>query len=177
MKYLLLLAVIAAGGFVIFAHAQGGDAVVNPYAPDLTWEDLQAIYRRRDALAARWESTHRFHNCLEATKRDLWQGKRTLAAAADALCEAGTREGYTFDCVPHAGDLDLSKRERAALILLRHLREETGTAAVPSGRESVPDELRCELASWPGVNPATLETLATEDSWCAAPPPRDAPAP
>jgi hypothetical protein len=165
VKYLLLMMMVAAGGFLAFGCTQGEECA-NVYVPDLSWDEIREICQRREALEGRLRSTQRFHDSLGGIKRDLWRGKLTLAAAADALCEAGTREGHTFRRVLD-GEETLSQRERMALLLLRHLREEKSAGTAPSGRVSVADELGCELASWPGLNPAALDALAAEKDWVA----------
>ena len=164
MKYLLLMMVFAFGGLLVFGYAEGEDTVANIYVPEFTWEEIRAIYQRRTTLEAHSRSMQRFHACLEGVKRDLGRGKITLAAATTAVCQAGDREGRSFHCALHSSEAPLPKREQVALLLLRHLREEMPPGEGPLGRESVLDGLRCELGSWPGINPATLEALVAEET-------------
>ena len=165
MKYLLCLLMFAAGAFLAFGSRQE-EEFVNPHVPDLSWDDIRAIYRRRTTLREQWGSARRFHDCLAGIKCDLWRRRLTLAAAADALSEASIREGRDR-FVPNPAEEKLPLRERMALLLLRHLREDAPAWASPSERQTLQDEMRCELASWPGVQQATLAILADEDVWFA----------
>jgi len=58
-------------------------------------------------------------------------------------------------------------REALALVLLNHLREDLSGGTAPVGREAVPEDLRCELWSWPGVSATILDTLTEADAIAA----------
>jgi len=96
MKYLVLTVLLATAGFLVFAQTRDDEAAETTRVPAYTWDDLRAIDRQREALNERAHVVQRFHTCLERVKRDLWQGKTTLAAASDVLHEAARLDGDRF---------------------------------------------------------------------------------
>lgn len=167
MRYLFVSLLIGVGVFLVFVQTQGREAPGRPDAATLTWDDLRAIHGEREVLQARCRGEQRFCACLNSVKRDLWAGKTTLAGAAAAVHEAARAHHQTFLAVLRSRYPGLPVREAVALVLLTHLREESRGGTGPAGRESVPDCMRCELWSWSGVSPTTLDILTAEDAAAA----------
>jgi hypothetical protein len=167
MKYLLIpLLALFLGVFLTLARVSGGDTEDHACerVPDYSWNEIQAIWRQRDALQARGRASARFLAVLDAVKAQLWQGRLTLAAAADTLEEASRRDNPTFLAHRYRSRPELPRREALALALLAHLRVELEDRPARENPVATLAGLRGQLLSWPGVSPATLETLAAEEA-------------
>jgi len=174
VKYLLpYLIVFGALVGLAFAHWEPGSGLDEKRnvtrLPDYTWEEMRAIDEEAARVEERARGVFRCHSFLEEIKDQLRAGKLSLADAADALHEAARRDNSGFLRSLDWGFPDSAFREKFALVLLGHLREELRGGAVPGMKVHILEELSCDLTAWPEVSAATLDALCEAEAEASAP--------
>ncbi len=174
MKY-LIPSLIVFGAFVSLAVARwepgsGRDEDRrDTRIAEYTWAEIRAIEEEAERVEERARGVFRFHNFLEEVKDQLRASKLSLADAADALHEAARRDNPWFLRSLEWGLAGSSLREKFALVLLGHLREELRGGAVSGMKVRVLEELSCDLTAWPDVSAATLDALCEAEAEASAP--------
>jgi hypothetical protein len=124
--------------------------------PEYTLADILAIQAEAESLNHICQRAFRFHRTLEETKVELWAERLSLAKAADRVIAAAERDSPRFLRALANRFPGISIREKVALVLLGHL---TARKVGSAEQASVPEALRCELVSWPGVHPTLFAYL------------------
>jgi hypothetical protein len=166
MRYRLFPFFAAPAGAVLAVARAPEDEEVSAKGrvPEYTWVEIRALRAQQQVLNARVRAWGRFRGVLKGVKAKLWEGRLTLAAAADAVYEAAQSENLTFG---RRGIPELPPREAIAVALLSHLRVELTDR--PSGdRTAAPlARLRGQFLSWPGVKPGCPPPVADFCAmWC-----------
>ena len=179
MKYLVTLLIFIIV-FVAVAFAPGVPEVGDseqyaPRIPAYTWAEMRAIGEHAEGTEEKARGVFRFHDRLQAVKADLRTGTISLAEATDSLHAAAARDNPAFLKSLACERPDSPLREKFALVLLGHLREELRTGATSSIETRILEKLYAELAAWPGVSPYTLDALCEKaddltDSGTMSPP-------
>jgi hypothetical protein len=159
VKYILtLVALLAAGTFLCLANLSPGEATAFTRIPEYTWDEVDAIHAERAKLDTRWRDQEHFEVVRDAAKRDLREGRASLAEAADVVVAAAEQHNRLFLEAMRERHPDLSQREGVALVLLGHFRVEFADTKAPDVGALL-DHLSCELWSWPDVSPVALAAL------------------
>lgn len=162
MKYLVgSAALLVATTFLCLANLRVDDNGIPAGAtriPDYGWDEIQAIRLKAVNLDEQKFGRDRFHATLAAAKQHLREERAGLAEAADVVCAAAERDngpllGILKDRFP-----TLTPRERIALLLLGHLREDL--AAQEASDSGILESLSCEMSAWPTVGGDALKALA-----------------
>ncbi len=165
MRHLLSAALLlsAAGALAAVVHLASGPAaaVALPVTvvPAYSWGEMQDIFEEGKELDVRRREGQSFQARLAELKTELLHGDHRLDEAARAVVEAARQDNPCF--LRHLeGRFDgASQQEKVALVLLTHVDAGLRRRRGPAVGEDVLERLRCELAAWPGVSPATLRYL------------------
>src|SRR5437867_221706 len=128
MKYLVTLLIVL-GVFIAVAltpwvSGMEDDEQYAPRIPAYSWAEMRAIGEQAERTKAKARGVFRFHDRLQDVKSDLRAGTISLVEAADILHAVAARDNPAFLKSLEWDMPDSPLREKFALLLLGHLREE-----------------------------------------------------